>query len=109
MLCEPECCQCCFSVALLFLLMHVLMDRDVCPMYVDVGAHGKLILYTPFFCSLGAKVLFLERMMLASFVSDLNYVLHPALFRVLLSWLESPGIKGMQADDIVVVLQVLWW
>ena len=43
-------------------------------------------------------VLFLEHRMLASFVPDLKYVLHPALFKVLLSWLESPGINGMQAN-----------
>jgi hypothetical protein len=94
----PECCQFSLDVAFLCSLMRVLMDHDVWPMYVDVGAQGQSILYTPFFCSLGAMVLFLEHRMLANFVPDLKCVLHPALSKVLLSWLESPRIKGMQAN-----------
>ena len=54
-------------------------------------------LYTPFFWDLGGWVLFLLHNMSFSFVPDVKKVLHPALVSVLLSWWDSPGMKGMRA------------
>ena len=59
-----------------------------------------MYLYIPFFCSFGGWVLFLEHRMFLRLVPEVKLVLMPAFLRDALIWWESPGMYGMQANDL---------